>query len=243
MTFVALALFGIGLADGLRALLRRGASVAGAVVWVALVAVAIAADLGGASDLPWWLASLAPVVGVLWWSAIPVAPGDGLRARAPRRWVLLACVAVACAGSALSMLLGSPPAVGAAPRLDVRSVLVVLGTGVFLIVSANALVRSALRSAERDDPDEQTAVLPSPAPALRGGRWIGPLERLTLTALLIAGAYPVAAALIAAKGIVRFPEIQADRRMGARAEYFLVGSFVSWAIAIGGAGIVRLGIG
>ena len=36
---------------------------------------------------------------------------------------------------------------------------------------------------------------------------------------------------VAAKGIVRFPEISEDRGVGGKAEEFLVGSFTSWAIA------------
>ena len=38
--------------------------------------------------------------------------------------------------------------------------------------------------------------------------------------------------MIAAKGIVRFPEISRDGENGDRAEYFLVGSMVSWVTAL-----------
>ncbi|MGV8882374.1 MAG: hypothetical protein ACOH19_09475 [Rhodoglobus sp.] len=71
---------------------------------------------------------------------------------------------------------------------------------------------------------------------LRGGRVIGPLERVLLVFLALTGAYPVIAALIAAKGIVRFPEISTDRGSGSKAEEFLVGSFTSWFIAALAAG-------
>ena len=37
------------------------------------------------------------------------------------------------------------------------------------------------------------------------------------------------AAVVAAKGIIRFPEISKDTE-GSKAEYFLVGSFTSWAL-------------
>ena len=70
-----------------------------------------------------------------------------------------------------------------------------------------------------------------PASGLRGGRWIGPVERLLMAGLGLAGAYPVVAALMAAKGIVRFPEISADAGRGSRAEEFLVGSLTSWGLA------------
>ncbi|CAN5377819.1 hypothetical protein BH09ACT6_BH09ACT6_18460 [soil metagenome] len=67
---------------------------------------------------------------------------------------------------------------------------------------------------------------------LRGGRLIGPLERLLIVSLTLAGFYAVVAALIAAKGIVRFPEISRDGPSGSKAEYFLVGSLVSWTVAV-----------
>jgi hypothetical protein len=44
--------------------------------------------------------------------------------------------------------------------------------------------------------------------------------------------------MLAAKGIVRFPEISRDGETGARAEYFLVGSLVSWVIGLGAAFLV-----
>ncbi|MFE2774354.1 hypothetical protein [Microbacterium resistens] len=78
-----------------------------------------------------------------------------------------------------------------------------------------------------------------PAPVreegFRGGRLIGPLERVIVLLLTLAAAYPLLAAMLAAKGIVRFPEISRDGHSGARAEYFLVGSLVSWVVALGGA--------
>ncbi|MGO4299739.1 hypothetical protein [Leifsonia sp. RAF41] len=69
------------------------------------------------------------------------------------------------------------------------------------------------------------------APALRGGRVIGPLERILIVALALFGAEAVIVGLLAAKGIVRFPEISADGRRGSKAEEFLIGSLVSWTIA------------
>jgi hypothetical protein len=74
--------------------------------------------------------------------------------------------------------------------------------------------------------------------ALRGGRLIGPLERLFLMGLLFAGAVALFAAVVAAKGIVRFPEIQNDSSKGTQAEYFLVGSMTSWALALAGAALI-----
>lgn len=66
---------------------------------------------------------------------------------------------------------------------------------------------------------------------LLGGRIIGPLERLLIVFLALAGAPTLIAALLAAKGIVRFPEISADRGTGSKAEEFLIGSLTSWGLA------------
>ena len=90
------------------------------------------------------------------------------------------------------------------------------------------------------DPGVPTASEPTPpVPAadqgFRGGRLIGPLERVLVLLLTLFAAYPLLAAMLAAKGIVRFPEISRDGVNGGRAEYFLVGSLVSWVVALGGA--------
>ena len=66
--------------------------------------------------------------------------------------------------------------------------------------------------------------------ALRGGRWIGPLERLLIIVLAGAGAEVAIAAVVAAKGVIRFPEILQDST-GEKAEEFLIGSVSSWILA------------
>jgi hypothetical protein len=89
-----------------------------------------------------------------------------------------------------------------------------------------------------------TAIVPplttpsDPRGGFKGGRLIGPLERTIVMILTLAAAYPLLAAMLAAKGIVRFPEISRDGETGARAEYFLVGSLVSWVIALSAAFLV-----
>ena len=80
-------------------------------------------------------------------------------------------------------------------------------------------------------------------PPLRGGRYIGPMERLLMVGLGLAQAWAVVAALMAAKGLVRFPEISADRGEGTRAEEFLVGSLASWGLAAGGGLLVWASLG
>ncbi|MGB4135990.1 MAG: hypothetical protein WA971_05470 [Microbacterium sp.] len=109
--------------------------------------------------------------------------------------------------------------------------ILVLGVLVFLLESGNVVVRAALAG--------EHTWKPSPTEGgFKGGRLIGPLERVLAFLLMLVPAYSLLAALLAAKGIVRFPEISKDGETGARAEYFLVGSLVSWAMALGGALLV-----
>ncbi|HOA87450.1 MAG TPA: hypothetical protein PK801_14330 [Aggregatilineales bacterium] len=152
--------------------------------------------------------------------------------------------------------------------LSLDAVLLVIGAVLFLLESANLVVRAALAheapmsaaAAAREavpapergaapGPDaaastppaaaESATQAPSDAPApLKGGRLIGPLERVVMFGLVLAGTYTLLAAVLAAKGIVRFPEISRDRDAGNRAEYFLVGSLVSWVIALAAAFLV-----
>lgn len=109
-----------------------------------------------------------------------------------------------------------------------------VGAVAFLIESGNVVVRAALREGAAADAE--------PA-ALKGGRLIGPLERLLVFALTLTGAFTLLAAVLAAKGIVRFPEISRDSKDGTRAEYFLIGSLVSWVTALGAAFLVWWGTG
>ncbi|RFA20849.1 hypothetical protein B7R25_08495 [Subtercola boreus] len=122
-----------------------------------------------------------------------------------------------------------------------------LGFGVllFLCESANILVRTTLRVGAGGSAGRPTVDGGRTHADLKGGRLIGPLERLLIVGMVLAGYYPIVAALVAAKGIVRFPEIandagSGDGLSGTKAEYFLVGSLVSWAVA--GGAIVLLAI-
>lgn len=74
--------------------------------------------------------------------------------------------------------------------------------------------------------------------SMRGGRWIGPLERILILLLVSVEAPAAIAAIVAAKGVIRFPEISQDKA-GQKAEEFLIGSFVSWILAVLGAVIIH----
>ena len=68
--------------------------------------------------------------------------------------------------------------------------------------------------------------------ALRGGTWIGLLERLATTGALLLGEPSAVAVVVAVKGLGRYPEL---REHPAASERFVVGTLASltWAAAIG----------
>ncbi|MBT1669200.1 hypothetical protein KK092_07390 [Curtobacterium flaccumfaciens pv. flaccumfaciens] len=151
-----------------------------------------------------------------------------------------------------------PAFVGAVP---LAALVAGIGSALFLVDSANVVVAQALPPGLSPDARlgavaaeptrrkrfdrRRTARAPGAdtdtdgTVTLKGGRMIGPIERLLLAGFSLAGAFPVVAALIAAKGIVRFPEIRRETT-GYQAEYFLIGSLVSWAMAFAAAGMCWL---
>ncbi|MCS5493594.1 hypothetical protein [Curtobacterium flaccumfaciens] len=157
-----------------------------------------------------------------------------------------------------------PAFVGAVP---LAALVAGIGSALFLVDSANVVVAQALppgmspdarpgavaaeptrrkrfdrrrtTRAPGADTDTDTDTDTDGTVTLKGGRMIGPIERLLLAGFSLAGAFPVVAALIAAKGIVRFPEIRRETT-GYQAEYFLIGSLVSWAMAFAAAGMCWL---
>jgi hypothetical protein len=112
-----------------------------------------------------------------------------------------------------------------------------LGAGVFafLLNSANLVVRLVLSLAG-------TLPLTSNS-SLRGGRMLGPLERTFILGLGMAGELTAASIVIAAKGLLRYPEINQGARGRRRGpldpatssltEYFLIGTLTSWLLSLG----------
>jgi len=69
---------------------------------------------------------------------------------------------------------------------------------------------------------------------LRGGTWIGVLERLAITGTLLAGEPGGVAVVVAVKGLGRYPELRAGDDP-AVSERFVIGTLASlvWASAVG----------
>ncbi|MGL5811554.1 MAG: hypothetical protein ACRCYQ_16555 [Nocardioides sp.] len=73
---------------------------------------------------------------------------------------------------------------------------------------------------------------------LRGGAWIGALERAAIFGTLVAGWPEGLALVLALKGLGRYPELRSQEHTGT-AERFIIGTFASalWACACAGLAI------
>jgi hypothetical protein len=87
------------------------------------------------------------------------------------------------------------------------------------------------------DPDRGPARRRASDPeVLRGGAWIGVLERVAVSGTLLAGWPEGLAVLIAVKGLGRFNELKAP----VAAERFIIGTLASGLWAVGCAGVALL---
>ncbi|MGC4174090.1 hypothetical protein [Demequina sp.] len=88
-------------------------------------------------------------------------------------------------------------------------------------------------------------ISPAPTPGvLRGGTWIGVLERVLITGGILVGMPEVIAVVIAVKGLGRYPELREtdDDLRGGVAERFIIGTLTSFlvaaAIGVGGRALI-----
>ncbi|WP_314317915.1 hypothetical protein [Actinomyces oris] len=135
-------------------------------------------------------------------------------------------------------------------RSQVAEMVAVIGIVVLLAVPANQVVADILvvarHSSQRNvkavavgcELSQESGKQDEMEGSMRGGRWIGPLERILILLLASVEAPAAIAAIVAAKGVIRFPEISQDKA-GQKAEEFLIGSFVSWILAVLGAVIIH----
>lgn len=240
MSAIAVMLIAIGIADGVRRVTRSG-WVAPVVAPVVVAACAALSGLWHRGDLP--LLAIAAAAGVGWVVLGSRAERSGEHEGAP-----LAVFALALAG--LILLSGWSSEVGGlvgrwAEWVDIPGVgdvapdklLMIVGVVLLQFVTGNQLVRLVLGSVGAVKPEGQ----PQPSDRLKGGRLLGPMERILILGLGLAGQLAAATAVVAAKSVIRFPEINAAKArengnigIDAVTEYFLVGSFASWIIALGG---------
>ncbi|WP_110238774.1 hypothetical protein [Nocardioides gilvus] len=157
----------------------------------------------------------------------------GWRVRGSRLTAALVLLATAAASALLWRLEDRTlPETVTVPLLLVTAVLAVAGGGP-LTTATFALVDGSGAPA--------SGSVRRAADVLRGGAWIGALERTSIFVALLLG-WPEGLALtLALKGLGRYPELRHQDRPGI-AERFLIGTFVSvlWACAC--AGVVALAL-
>ena len=232
-------LLGVGTSDLVFSWWRRprvAEGVAAAVVVVLGLLVGAGADVGGALGL----VGVALAV-VVWGESVTYGFG------AHRFALPLSVLGVVLAAAVLASAASSPSGgllddwLGASSLpfltgLDADRALLVAGGLLVQLSTGNVVVRLVLGVTGTTNPMRTTT---GPAPALKGGRLLGPMERLLIVGLGLAGEVTAASIVIAAKGLLRFPELQSARASPASGpgihevtEYFLVGSFVSWSVSL-----------
>ncbi|KRF15526.1 hypothetical protein ASG90_12630 [Nocardioides sp. Soil797] len=120
--------------------------------------------------------------------------------------------------------------------MDGDRALLLLGALGVQLSTGNVLVRLVLAVTGTLNPAKHGTDA-DPEVQLKGGRLLGPMERVFILALGLAGQITAASIVVAAKGLLRFPELSSRRdqtRIHQLTEYFLVGSFASWLVALAG---------
>ncbi|HXD25430.1 MAG TPA: hypothetical protein VN609_05830 [Propionibacteriaceae bacterium] len=238
MSAFAVMLIAIGIADACRGFRPRWVSVI--IGPIIVVAVAALSALWHFGDIA--LLAVAVVAAVAWRALCLGAERTGQHVIAP--------LAVFAAATAILIVLsgwGSPVG-GVIARwmswteipvetFSATKLLMAVGVVLLQLVTGNQLVRLVLGSVGAVRPAGE----PQPSDRLKGGRLLGPMERLLILGLGLGGQLAAASAVVAAKSIIRFPEINAQKArengtigIDDVTEYFLVGSFASWIVALGG---------
>lgn len=238
MTWLGLLLIGVAVTD-LGHSLRPRPWVPEGVGAGAVLVVAALAGLGDPADL---VAVGLVVLLVLCWAAAVRHGIDHERPWLPLTLLGAAVTAAVVAapwagpgGGPIGDWLASAPW-GVLAGLEVGAFLAVVGGVLVQCTTGNLLVRLVLLLTGTENPVGAAGT--SVGTALKGGRLLGPMERVVILGLGLAGQVTAASLVIAAKGLIRWPEIQSFRRTGGGpsitdvTEYFLVGSFVSWLVAL-----------
>lgn len=149
--------------------------------------------------------------------------------------VLVGVLVVAGVGTAITAVLGGV----ATPLSGAWTWLVVIVAGAAALLTGGAVTSCVLDLA---DSSSRRSVPRVRRTVLRGGSWIGALERLGIVATLLAGWPEGIAVILAVKGLARYPELKTAQSSGA-AERFIIGTFASigWAAVCAGVAAILLG--
>jgi MFS family permease len=159
-------------------------------------------------------------------------------ARKPRRGAIRIVTGTAAAAVITAALLGWEDARhGVSHALGDNGALVVTAGALLAVFVGGALIGFMLRPLARNIESNGTGS----ESLVNAGLYIGWLERALLYAFIVAGAPGAAAVVVTAKSIARFPSFGKERF----AEYYLIGTLSSAAVATGAAFAARaiLGLG
>lgn len=238
MSWIALLLIGVAIADLVHSV-RPVRILPECVGAAAVILIGLACELTELLDLLALVAIAAVVIG--WGQAVTWAFGPRGRAWVPLTLfsvALAASVVLGAAASDADGLLGEWLREAPLAWLDDLSpdrVLLVTGAILLQLSTGNVLVRLVLEATGTLNPAHH-GTSTDPETRLKGGRLLGPMERLFIVVLGLNGHLTAAAIVVAAKGLLRFPELNSrseQERIHQLTEYFLVGSFASWLIALG----------
>jgi hypothetical protein len=241
MSWIAVLLIGVAVADLAHSIrpipLLNECTGAAVAVWAGLLA--------GLTDWPDLLALLVIAILVVLWGQTVTRAFSNRVAWGPA-WAPLLVLGGSLVLGVLCSAWASPAGGLLGDWLDATQVPALRGVspdqlllliGVFLVLlsTGNVLVRLVLAAtgttnpALHDTPED-------PEQRLKGGRLLGPMERVLIVGLGLAGHLTAASIVIAGKGLLRWPELQSKSEqqwIHRLTEYFLVGSFVSWLVALG----------
>lgn len=164
-----------------------------------------------------------------------VAAGGGWLLR-DRRRALLAPAAAATTLALLGVLAASRPEFG--NGTPGWSVLWVVALGL-LAVGGGGPVTTAVFSLVDGSHEADDDSVRSAGAVLRGGAWIGALERAAVYGTLVAGWPEGVALVLGLKGLGRYPELRNQEHTGT-AERFIIGTFTSVLWAVGCAAVAHL---
>lgn len=151
-------------------------------------------------------------------------------ARSARR--IWAPAAVALLAAALVLAAPGTATAAAGPG----TALLVALAGALAVAGGGPVTALVFELVDRREPtDAPPHDLVGASRVLRGGAWIGALERLAVLGTLVAGWPEGLAVVLAVKGLGRYPELRAaeDGPRSGAAERFIIGTFTSvlWACA------------
>lgn len=149
----------------------------------------------------------------------------------------IVAAATVCVLTAAVAVIGAA-SVEAATTDRVGTLVVVSLTGLLAIAGGGPITVAVFYLVDGQHPEARESVRRA-GETLRGGSWIGALERAGVFATLVAGWPEGAAVVLGLKGLGRYPELRSGDSPGA-AERFIIGTFTSvlWAVAC--AGLARL---